>query len=109
MAEFGATLAEIMRRRYIAEIDVARELGVSPTVVAQWLSGATSPTPADVAHLALLLGDEEARTLEAAAANPACEEHPDSPNRPLCEAEQQLLAYLPGAFRAAFAAAFARS
>jgi transcriptional regulator with XRE-family HTH domain len=108
---FAATLARILRQRYIAEIDVARELGVSPSLVARWLTGDASPSSEDVARLEQLLSGADALALRSAAVWPAStgrDNLPETPGRALSVTERELLARVPPAFRAAFAAAFAK-
>ena len=108
---FAATLARILRQRYIAEIDVARELGVSPSLVARWLTGDASPSSEDVARLEQLLSGADAAALRTAAVFPAStskDKLPETPGRALSVTERELLARVPPAFRAAFAAAFAK-
>jgi transcriptional regulator with XRE-family HTH domain len=108
---FGTTLGRIMRQWYIAEIDVARELGVSPSHVARWLAGAATPTPEDVSRLGQLLSCADADALRTAAGLPAATSTDplhQPVGRPLSAIERDLLARLPIVFRAAFAAAFAQ-
>lgn len=59
----GLVLGAIMQRRYIAAIDIARELGVHPRTVERWLAGELLPSPDDVATLVRLLGDEDGERL----------------------------------------------
>jgi transcriptional regulator with XRE-family HTH domain len=121
----GQQLAEIMRRRYIAPIDVARALAVSPTLVGRWLRGEALPSKLDIEDLAALLGDPDARLLiqaadslpdaTAAGAGRASgafgdAEAPAQDPAPGAHAydDAAALRELPAPFRAAFAAALAR-
>ena len=107
---FGAVLAEIMRRRYIAAIDIARELRVSPLLVGRWLSDEVAASAEDVAILAMLLGgDDGERLRQAAVCLPAADrKQVPAAERALCAAEQEALSQLPPRFREAFAQALGR-
>lgn len=52
---FGKVLADVIGRRYIAEVDLAGEPGVSPTLVQRWMSGAAVPTVEVVTALIRML------------------------------------------------------
>jgi transcriptional regulator with XRE-family HTH domain len=113
---FGEVLADIMRRHYIAAIDIARELGVSPALVGRWTRDEAVPSPHDLMLLIERLGPRDAERLQRAAAGcatpaPSCAAHAaatDAPQRRLCEAEREALLGLPAEFRLAFAEAMRR-
>lgn len=109
MERFADVLGEIMRRRYIAEIDIARELGVSPALVTRWVRGTALPAAHDVTALRQLMYGHDALLFDAAAAGlPRLRyDYERRSPRPLCESERELLNRLPTAFRETFAAAFA--
>jgi transcriptional regulator with XRE-family HTH domain len=65
---FGEVLADIMRRHYIAAVDIARELGVSPALVGRWTRDEALPSPHDVMLLVERLGPRDAERLQRAAA-----------------------------------------
>jgi len=121
---FGEVLADIMRRHYIAAVDIARELGVSPALVGRWTRDEALPSPHDVMLLVERLGPRDAERLQRAAAaqapgssaaaqapgSSAAAEAPgpDAGRRRLCEAEREALLGLPAEFRLAFAEAMRR-
>ncbi len=112
---FGKVLADVMRRLYIAEVDLAGELGVSPTLVQRWISGAAVPTVEDVTALTRLLRagslHADASMIESAAAGLTETTRDDQRHelsRALWPSERELLALLPAVFRQVFAEAFAR-
>jgi transcriptional regulator with XRE-family HTH domain len=53
---FAAVLRARMARYYIADIDLARELGVSPATIARWSTGQSRPAREDLAVLSRILG-----------------------------------------------------
>ena len=53
---FAAVLRARMSALYLARIDVARALGVSPKLVAQWATAAALPATEDLPGLARVLG-----------------------------------------------------
>ena len=107
---FGATLAGIMERRYIAAIDIAREVGVAPRQVERWLRDEAAPSPVDVRTLAGLLGGADGARLLAAGTGVEFDAQADSSPtpRPMSPKELAVLGGLPPVFRAEFAAALGR-
>lgn len=108
---FGNVMAEVMWRRYIAAIDVARALGVSPRLVERWVRGEVLPRTEDVETLCGLLGGDDAQRLLQAAQ--ACRSGlPDALRQAepyaLSGSEHALLLGLPAQFREAFASALER-
>lgn len=109
---FGDVLVEIMRQRYIAVIDVARELRVAPSLVERWLRNEALPQPEDVVTLACLLGGSDAERLLTAVEQPGTSVSSTwltvAP-RSLDAAEREIVRSLPAAFRGAFASALERT
>ena len=109
---FGELLTDVMRRRYIAAIDIARELGVSQAQVGRWIRGEAFPAPDDAALLARLLdGQDGERLAQAATRHPSQAATIDSPPatpRPLDASERIALLGLPAVFRDAFGSAIGR-
>jgi hypothetical protein len=108
---FGATLASIMERRYVAAIDVAREVGVATRQVERWLRDDAAPSVEDVRTLASLLGGADGQRLLAAGpmARVASQSEAAPSSRTLSPTELAVLGDLPPAFKAEFAAAFSQS
>ena len=107
----GDVLADIMREHSIAAIEIARELGVSPALVARWTRNEALPSRDDLMLLVERLGPRDAERLQRAGAcvlapQPAA---PEAASRRLCDAEREALLGLPAEFRLAFAQAMRRS
>ena len=104
----GEVLADIMRQRYIAAIDIARELGVSPALVGRWTRDEALPSSDDLMLLVERLGPRDGARLQRAAGARsfrAAASDADRPRRRLCDAEREALIGLPPEFRLAFAEA----
>jgi transcriptional regulator with XRE-family HTH domain len=109
---FGMTLRALMERYYIAEIDLARTLGVSPALIERWVTGQALPAYEDLPMLSRVLGMRPG-ALEALVgpthsidAGPPAE--PDALER-LAAQHRDELALLPPAFRAAVVQAHLRA
>jgi transcriptional regulator with XRE-family HTH domain len=108
---FAERLSELMTHSYLAEVDVARFVGVSPQLVGRWRSAEDLPRPEDVDALARLTG---VSAWELAALLPAGL-HLDEPMPEpallarLTDQHWDELQRLPAPFRAAVLAAQARA
>src|SRR3954447_20790838 len=111
MQSFGQTLADVMQRRYIAAIDIARELAINPALVARWARDEAHPSANDAALLAGLIGGQDGARLDQAAAHltPAAADVSMPARRLLDATERAALQRLPPVFREAFGHAIERA
>jgi transcriptional regulator with XRE-family HTH domain len=106
---FGRRLQARMADHYVAAIDLARELSVSPATVGRWLRGTSNPRPEDVETLVRVFGAEVATWLDwQPPTDTAAGQLDQATLDRLAQAHRAELMALPEVFRAAVLSANAR-